>query len=236
MHPSIVKKSQDDVYSQQIRRLVRHRNGFGVLRPMLFDHSSRWQWWSLALLEKKLPLAPYPKIKFEDHLENDKVFEKILDSCLNKHGYEFDDFLTWLLFCFGDPLSKDIKHIPNNAIEFWKNTFNPKLFLDHPGDWLGHYYETNLISPSASRKTGFFSTPPALCKLMVEISLKDSKLCDSFNEPCIGSGRILMEASNYVLNLTGNDINPILVKIAKINTWFYIPSAALPCKELLWEA
>ena len=42
-------------------------------------------------------------------------------------------------------------------------------------------------------------------------------------DPCCGTGIMLLYASNHSLNLYGNDISPLLVKMAKINAFIYIP-------------
>jgi hypothetical protein len=43
---------------------------------------------------------------------------------------------------------------------------------------------------------------------------------------------MLLEASNWCLHLSGQDINPTLCKIAAINGWLYMPSLVMPCKEI----
>ena len=42
-------------------------------------------------------------------------------------------------------------------------------------------------------------------------------------DPCCGTGIMLLYASNHSLNLYGNDISLLLVKMAKINAFIYIP-------------
>lgn len=43
---------------------------------------------------------------------------------------------------------------------------------------------------------------------------------------------MLMEASNYCLHFSGQDINQTLVKIAKVNGWLYMPSLVMLCPQL----
>ena len=45
---------------------------------------------------------------------------------------------------------------------------------------------------------------------------KKKSVCD----PCVGSGRLLMAASNYSY---GMDIDPSIIKICKVNMWQYVP-------------
>jgi len=42
-------------------------------------------------------------------------------------------------------------------------------------------------------------------------------------DPCCGTGGMLLYASNYSLNLFGQDISPLLTKMAKINAFIYMP-------------
>jgi hypothetical protein len=48
------------------------------------------------------------------------------------------------------------------------------------------------------------------------------------NEPCIGTGRMLMFASNYSLRLSGQDVNATCVKASMVNLFLYAPWAVRP--------
>ena len=213
--------------------LMTLRKGWASWRPALFDLSPRWQWWSLALLTKSLPPLPYPKIEFAASFPDHAAPMRMIRECLDGQERRFEDLLDYLLFCFG---SSDQREMPRRValedLRYWRKILDLKVLMDHPGDWLGAWYETHEASRSFKGATGFFSTPPALCRLMVELTLQDAKLTDSVHEPCVGSGRILLEASNRVLNLSGMDVNPTLVKICQVNSWLYMPSAALPLKAI----
>ena len=41
--------------------------------------------------------------------------------------------------------------------------------------------------------------------------------CWTVNDPCVGSGRLLLHASNISLRLYGQDIDPLAVAMCKIN-------------------
>jgi hypothetical protein len=47
-------------------------------------------------------------------------------------------------------------------------------------------------------------------------------------DPCVGSGRMLLHASNYSVCLYGCDIDPICCRIAAINGVLYAPWLAFP--------
>ena len=50
----------------------------------------------------------------------------------------------------------------------------------------------------------------------------------SIMDPCCGTGRMLLHASNYSLNLYGMDIDPLVLTITKINGALYCPWLAFP--------
>lgn len=214
-------------------RLQKKRGGWASLRPRLFELSPRWQWWALVLLNKSLPppALPYPKIEFAEVFPDQAPPMKMLRDCLRPTGARFEDLIEWALYKCG---AFDIRNPPRRAdqdlLSHWEKTFDLKIMLDHPGDWLGHFYEVHVASASLRSATGFFSSPAALCKLMV--SLNPPGLTESVHEPCCGSGRILMAASNYSVNLSGNDVNPTLCRIAELNGWIYVPWLVMPCREL----
>jgi len=197
----------------------------GWLRIKLCDLSERWRWWSFALLRDKVPVTPIPKISFAENFNESAEPYKVIKRCVNPYDRDsFHKLLDWLLYCFGDSsvkeLSFDTKHLEAN--------FKLEPFFEEPGDWAGHFYETQIISKSGREKSGFFSTPMSICNLIVSIS--QPKLTDTVHEPCVGTGRMLLAASNYSINLSGQDINPDLVKICKINAWLYMPSLIFPIK------
>jgi hypothetical protein len=221
-----------------IERYIESKNGWSRFRLELHDLSQRWQWWALVLLTRRLPPAaafPYPKIVFADHLTTESPALKMIRACLRPfHADEraFDDLLDWLLFGFGDPETTGLA--PSKAASFrhFAEAFDLAVLLEHPGDWIGHVYETEIASKWTKDASGFFSTPPAICKAMVQMAMHDVPLLTTVNEPCCGTGRMLLEASNYAVHLSGQDINPTLVKIAKVNGWLYMPSLVMPCPQL----
>ncbi|MBD1995249.1 SAM-dependent DNA methyltransferase [Leptolyngbya sp. FACHB-541] len=49
-------------------------------------------------------------------------------------------------------------------------------------------------------------------------------MCD----PCLGTGRLLLTASNYSLRLYGQDINDTVIKAALVNGYLYAPWLVKP--------
>lgn len=235
-HPQLqIESGIFSLADRSFHRLMASRKGWARFRLALFDLSPRWQWWALVLLTKRLPPLPYPKIGFATQFPDHAGPMRMIRECLRPPDARFEDFLDWILFGCG---GFDTKQLPRgltpSLARHWEATFDLALLLREPGDWLGHYYETVVASPSMKSSTGFFSTPMSLCHLMVE--LHRPGLMDSVHEPCCGSGRMLMAASNYSINLSGTDINPTLVKICQANAWLYMPSVVLPLRGIISEA
>lgn len=109
-----------------------------------------------------------------------------------------------------------------------------------PHDYLGALYAEGKgrWNPHA-----FFPTPHSVVECMTRITMIDvidaqeggSNLADGRDprtvtvcDPCVGSGRILLHASNYSVCLYGCDIDPICCRITAINGALYAPWLAFP--------
>lgn len=110
------------------------------------------------------------------------------------------------------------------------------------GPWLIAPYD--YLGRVASQRFGggpnaFFPTPHEVVACMVEMTFGDAakggadlrtySVCD----PCVGSGRMLLHASNYSMFLFGQDIDPLMVEITKINGALYAPWLVCPPPESL---
>ena len=93
----------------------------------------------------------------------------------------------------------------------------------------------------------FYPTPQEVCELMVQVTMSDmvnvhhGKDCRllSVCDPCVGTGRMLLSASNYSVNLSGCDIDPVMVDCCAINMALYAPWGVYQTprqKELLGTA
>ena len=75
-------------------------------------------------------------------------------------------------------------------------------------------YAAELYGNGKHNPTAYFPTPMHLCDLMVKMLMDKTDKTASVCDPCVGSGRLLMVASNYSLNLYGMDIDPLILKSA----------------------
>lgn len=225
-----------DMYIQDKKKNRSH----GWLRSLLFDLSLRWRWWSLCLWHNQIIGNSIPQINFVDQTTESSPQYKMIKKCASEFYHEgigFEQFIDWLLFGFGD---SGVRVLPDKIqpkhTDYWFKTFDPSLLIGVPGDWAGHFYEVDVVAKWTKERQGFFSTPMSVCKMMVQMQMTGSnprtRLTASVMDPCVGTGRMLMAASNHSVNLYGVDINPVCCKITRLNGWLYMPSLVMPMKGI----
>ena len=207
----------------------------GWLLPYLIQidvmFSKRWLYWGETLLGNKILDCQIPQIQFSS--PDKKGFDNLRD-CLNKYshtGVYFSDFRDWLLWGFGE--GEERANINSDVNEYWYRTFNLGLLLQTPWDYLGEIMAENKQG-YWNNPNAFFPTPHHVCEMMFQMSMTDLKKtgedekCKTVNDPCVGTGRMLLHASNYSLCLSGNDIDINCVKSCKINGFLYVPWLVKP--------
>lgn len=209
----------------------------GIHEHMLF----RWPYLLDTLAAGKFLDTPIPKVRYTE--PNRKVFRDIQDWCqiIGYDGGGWTDFVTlleWLLFALR--LSEEYpKRISEEKQEKLYRAVNIGPMLETPYDYLGSIvseHKANGWNPMA-----FYPTPHAVCDMMVEMTFHDidptkvMRMADgrdtraaSVNEPCVGSGRMLLHASNYSMNLTGQDSWYVAVQMTLINGALYAPWISFP--------
>lgn len=80
-----------------------------------------------------------------------------------------------------------------------------------------------LASPKNWKGNGYFPTPMHICLMMTEMQMTDTDKTKTVNVPCMGTGSMLLAASNYSLRLFGQDISLDMVKMATINAYLFMP-------------
>lgn len=207
----------DELLFKHYKRLRQERGSFGCWRRRPVELSCpRWIWYSELLLFKKIPKAPLPQMHFVDDL--DGRAKKLVLSLL-KPNTNFDDVLNTLLHLFGHPGYEkvDRKNIDFPLVE--------ALSLER--DIFGDAY-SEVMGKNLRSGTGYFPTPQNICNMIVEMTMPDCQLTNTVNDPCVGSGRMLLAASNKSLFLYGNDINMTCVKMTLVNGYLFSPWLAIP--------
>lgn len=213
--------------SKHFERLTAQRGGFGSWKLQLFELSPRWQWMCHLHFYKKMATEDFPQTVFNDD-RNQRAF-KFVESLLQPFQNIFlDDLLKFLLHRFGHTgYEKLPANIHDKHIAHWESLFDLEKVLDFECDLFGDYYGYE-ITKGLRDKSGYFPTPQNVCNMMVEMTMTNAELTASVNDPCVGSGRMLLSASNKALFLSGNDINPVCVRMTLVNGYLFAPQIVAP--------
>jgi hypothetical protein len=194
----------------------------------------RWTHWFETMSEGRL-IAPIPQIEW---VRNEAGF-KMLDRCLgaiSKYGdwrgwgnwSAFDYLIDWLLYGFGhkgQPHQPKEREEHQGASDRLYQLFNLETLAAYPHDYLGEILAEN----QHGRHLGFFPTPMELCQLMARMTVGEGDArTKSVMDPCVGTGRMLLAASNYSYRLYGCDINPTVIKVTLVNGFLYAPWLVRP--------
>ena len=132
------------------------------------------------------------------------------------------EFIDWIMWGFGK--EEEFPRVSETLDDFWYRTFNLGLFYKEPAD---HFGMIAMESMGKGNGHGFFPTPASVVKMMTQMTFAghspEKQKRASMMDPCCGTGIMFLYASNHTLNIQGNDISPLLVKMAKINAFIYIP-------------
>ena len=201
----------------------------------------RWGYHLRTLVAGELLDEPIPRIEFCGEFEAsvrsiwEGEREGIAGWChiLNQtDGYSWDSFkhlVDWLAFALS--VEKEPPPIGTNANEALYRTVNIEPLLLQPCDYFGAALAARKGSGGkAWNPTAFFPTPHHLVELMTQLTMsqQDDLRSKKVSDPALGTGRMLLHASNYSLRLYGQDIDPLVVKISKINGALYAPWMSFP--------
>jgi len=199
----------------------------------------RWTYW-LKTLESGRPLpGNIPKIRFLSQ-PNDEAKKNLLDCVrhLQAKGVgaceAWNCFVEWLLWGFAAPIQKEFPpRVDEGTSWYWYKTFNLGLLMKFPCDYMAWASCEIAGMARAGSRDGYFPTPGNVVNMMVDVTMteadKTKKVCD----PCLGTGIMLLYASNYSLRLFGQDIALDKVKMATANAFIYVPWVALPADHLI---
>jgi hypothetical protein len=193
----------------------------------------RWGYHLRTLDAGQLLDEPIPPITFGP--PDDKVFSLLFEWSrrIGWDGGGWSDFRTlvdWL--CWALALSGEEPRLSDAVNEKLYRQVNLVPLLDRPFDYLGQHVA--LSKAKGWNPTGFYPTPHPVAECMVRLLMHDIdkggrdprmlSVCD----PCVGSGRMLLHASNRSLNLWGQDIDPLTVAMCKLNGVLYAPWMSFP--------
>ena len=200
------------------------------------------------IFDEIIDIAEIPQIDFCLYQNETSLGRRMIQTCLdalneNVHvgQYERLEFLVeWLLWSFGhpgieEPEQRYKSNTPWSIILY--QLFNLEPLLAYPYD-----YWANLLaeseSQSSKKKLGYFPTPAPVSEFIAKIAghhIAKKGISERICEPCVGTGSMLLHASNLSLNLVGVDINPLALKLCLINSYLFIPWMAQPIWYLRGE-
>lgn len=205
----------------------------------------RWPYWLATVLNRRLgPLPEWsiPQIKFgsiqgsslpkhpDPNIsamvgtadEAKKQVFKAFGDALYTGGY-LGDLFRWWLYAFGSPTVTERPELNDEAKVAMYSGLNLGWLLGHPGDW-GAELCLEFLGPD--RRGGWFPTPITVTEMMVRMTMPQSGVDTrpmSVHDPCVGTGVMLLCASNYSLNLSGQDINQTMCLACEFNGWLFVP-------------
>ncbi len=207
--------------------------GLHGLVPAVAD---RWGYHLRTLEVGKLLDEPIPQIAFGP--PDKKVFSLLHDwsRLIGRDCGGWGDFRTLLDWLgWGLALGRDEPRLKDAVNEKLYRQVNLGPLLVKPHDYLGEY-----VAAGKSRgwnPTGFYPTPHALVECLVRMTIHDERKEGrdprllSVRDPCVGSGRMLLHASNISLRLFGQDIDPLAVAMCKVNGALYAPWLSFPLPD-----
>jgi hypothetical protein len=202
----------------------------------------RWDYWYRTMADGHLLEEPIPEIRFTggelgDRSEGYKLIDQWV-RVVERYGEGWSSSLTvlldWLLWGLG--LTADKPSVGAELHEQLYRTINLGPLLLKPYDYLGAWIadQKGKWNPNA-----FHPTPHEVVELMAQVNFAD---VDRFkarsltvNDPCMGTGRMLLHSSNWSLRLSGMDNDAQVIRAAKVNGALYAPWLVRPFPESFFE-
>jgi hypothetical protein len=197
----------------------------------------RWDYWCRTMTAGRLLEEPIPRISFA--AISDKQAMKDLDVWVHLVDHHtsgwaaVDKLLDWFLWGFGH--SDKEPDLPPELNESLYRQVNLVPMLLHPYDYFGEWI---MMQKGRWNPNAFYPTPHSVVEFMVQLTMtehKGDKRSKTVLDPTVGSGRMLMHASNYSLRLYGIDIDPTLVKVTLLNGALYVPWILRPFPEPFFD-
>jgi hypothetical protein len=194
----------------------------------------RWEHWFEMMQVGKAVGEGIPQIEWTHSPAARKMLENALNSITRYGGWQgwsswqyINYFFEWMLFGLGHDGHKTPPKEPagsEGASDRLFQTFNLETLLAFPSDYFGDILADNQFG----KQSGFFPTPMNIVEMMVRMVIdgdaREKTVCD----PCVGTGRMLLAASNYSYRLYGVDIDGTVIKATLINGYLYAPWLVKP--------
>lgn len=203
--------------------------------------SGRWKWWLECLIHGTIPDCPLPPLHYLSHPSSGKGaqarkhLQDIIDYLAYRHNSwdAFRLFVDWLMWGIGEGNYPERLSDENHAWLY--RHFQVGHLQQSPYDFLGDIVADSKGNSKGWNPHAFFPTPLSVCEFMSKLQFGDGSEKGKFStvmDPCVGTGRMLLAAGSDSVFLFGQDIDPLMVAITKINLHLYVPWAALPAQKI----
>ncbi|WP_309387263.1 N-6 DNA methylase [Cerasicoccus frondis] len=195
----------------------------------------RWEHWLKVIQNGNVLDEPIPQIEFDPHSAAPvrKMHENALNSITRSGGWEgwgswdlFNYYLDWLLYGFGHPGQKEPPKEPDRgAFDRLYQTYCLDIMIARPADVFGDLMAEN----RHGRGRGFYPTPHNVSEMMARMLMEgDDCRFKTVCDPCVGTGRLILHASNYSYRLFAQDVDETVIKAALVNGYCFAPWLVRP--------
>ena len=183
-------------------------------------HENWYKWLSILGKGTYQNGDPIPSIHLANtrHPKVMKMLEEAYEP-IRRLGIGAFEFVEWIGYAIGIAWFKK-PNIPEKEWEHLYKTVDFSLFSQYPSDYLSMFLAEN----GQNGVLDFFNTPLSIAELINKMLDQESKtaITDCTLDPCIGAGALIIPSNT--LNPVGMDMNPIMVRAAAIQAFFYKPS------------
>lgn len=160
----------------------------------------------------------------------DRLFSRLMYD-----GTEVRTVVDWWLWACGDITLDKIPsfHDPRTQVTLYQEGMRVLCrMLAFPADWGSYILHEHTY---AKKATAWFPTPMSLTQMMVQITMVGDSRFKSVHEPCMGTGVILMCASNHSLDLSGMDVDRDMCAWTRLHAYLYVPWLVCSGKRMIRE-
>jgi len=202
----------------------------------------RWTWHLTNLLNERVD-GPIPQLTFAEPFSGAKAALKahttLIDLIERQSGSwsALHDYLRWFAWATG--VIREPQHNFTDELEtaLYK-ACNVTEMLRTPADCFG-YLLSEYKGSGKRNPTAFYPTPTNVVQMMTLMTFgsepQPEHLMQSVCDPCVGTGRMLLLASNYSVRLYGTDIDLSCVLATKINGALFAPWLSFPYPESFFK-
>lgn len=222
--------------------------GWGLYHVILLQTSNgpsipqRWGYLLDTFAHGTLPAAAIPPIDFKnchdpEVREGWNLVQKWVNIVERSGGgwSALTNLLRWIGFSLG--VHDQLPEMKESVHEQLYREVNFRPLLVHASD----YWGTLITERFGGGPNAFFPTPQVVCNMKAQMVFHDLVQSGDARgartlDPCVGTGRMLLAASNYTLNLSGMDIDETVLLACRVNCALYVPSALVPIPETIYDA